>query len=85
MKEKLIEKLGNKLDSMNAFISDVREVNDGGEKTLEVVLDSEDYLDLKTVVKITRILNPIIDELNFIDGSYTLDVYAKEKGEIISE
>ena len=45
----------------------------------------ENYLDLKTVVKITRILNPIIDELNFIDGPYTLDVYAKEKGEEISE
>ena len=85
MKDRLIEKLGNKIDSMNAFIDDVRIVEESGEKTLEVVLDSEDYLDLKTVVKITRILNPIIDELNFIDGPYTLDVYAKEKGEEISE
>ena len=85
MKDRLIEKLGNKIDSMNAFVDDVRIVEDSGEKTLEVVLDSEDYLDLKTVVKITRILNPIIDELNFIDGPYTLYVYAKEKGEEISE
>ena len=85
MKDRLIEKLGNKIDSMNAFVDDVRIVEESGEKTLEVVLDSEDYLDLKTVVKITRILNPIIDELNFIDGPYTLDVYAKEKGEMTSE
>lgn len=85
MKDKLIKKLGNKIDGMNAFIDDVRIVEDNNEKTLEVVLDSDDYLDLKTVVKITRILNPIIDELNFIDGSYTLDVYAKEKGEEINE
>ena len=85
MKDKLLEKLGNKIDSMNAFVDDVRIVEENSEKTLEVVLDSEDYLDLKTVVKITRILNPIIDELNFIDGPYTLDVYAKEKGEMTSE
>lgn len=85
MKDKLIAKLGNKIDSMNVFIDDVRIVEENGEKTLEVVLDSEDYLDLKTVVKITRIINPIIDELNFIDGTYTLDVYAKEKGEEKSE
>ena len=85
MKDRLIEKLGNKIDSMNAFVDDVRIVEESGEKTLEVVLDSKDYLDLKTVVKITRILNPIIDELNFIDGPYTLDVYAKEKGEMTSE
>ena len=85
MKDRLIQKLGNKIDCMNAFIDDVRIVEDNSEKTLEVVLDSNDYLDLKTVVKITRILNPIIDELNFIDGSYTLDVYAKEKGEEINE
>ena len=85
MRDKLLEKLGNKIDSMNAFVDDVRIVEENSEKTLEVVLDSEDYLDLKTVVKITRILNPIIDELNFIDGPYTLDVYAKEKGEMTSE
>ena len=85
MKDKLLEKLGNKIDSMNAFVDDVRIVEENSEKTLEVVLDSEDYLDLKTVVKIIRILNPIIDELNFIDGPYTLDVYAKEKGEMTSE
>lgn len=85
MKDRLIEKLGNKIDGMNAFVDDVRIIEESGEKTLEVVLDSEDYLDLKTVVKITRILNPIIDELNFIDGPYTLDVYAKEKGEMTSE
>ena len=85
MKDKLIEKLGNKIDSMNAFISDVRIVDEMGEKTLEVEVDSEDYLDLKTIVKITRVINPIIDELNFIDGAYTLDVYAKEKGDITNE
>jgi len=86
MKEKLVEKVGNKLDSLNVFIYDVRVEQDEKEKTLVVVLDrNNDYIDLKTVVQATRILNPIIDSLNFIDSEYTLDVYAKEKGEVESE
>ena len=30
----------------------------------------------------TRIINPILDKLDLIKESYTLDVYAKEKGEV---
>lgn len=83
MKEKLVEKIGKKLDSLNVFIDDVRIEEENGDKTLVIVLDREnDYIDLKTVVQATRILNPIVDALNFIDSEYTLDVYAKEKGEV---
>lgn len=81
MKEKLVEKLGNKFQDMNIFIDDVYIVDENHEKTLTVVLDSEDMIDLKTVVKATRILNPIVDELDFVKEAYTLDVYAKEKGD----
>ncbi len=81
MKEKLIEKLGNKFQEMNIFIDDVYITEESQEKTLTVVLDSPNMIDLKTVVKATRILNPIVDELDFIKDAYTLDVYAKEKGD----
>ncbi len=84
MKEKLVQKLGNKLDNLNVFIDDVY-VQEKPEKTLTIVLDSEDMIDLKTVVKATRILNPIVDELDFIKDAYTLDVYAKEKGDESNE
>ncbi len=86
MKEKLLEQLGNKLNDLNVFIDDVSITEENNEKTLTIVLDrKEDYIDLKTVVKATRILNPIVDALDFIEGEYTLDVYAKEKGEITHE
>lgn len=81
MKEKLIAKLGNKLNELNVFIDNVYISEEGSEKILTIVLDSKDMIDLKTVVKATRILNPIVDELDFIKDAYTLDVYAKEKGD----
>ena len=79
MKEKLISMIGNKLDSLNVFVDDVKLVNSNNEKVLEIVLDrEEDFIDLKTVVMATRILNPIVDEMKLDIDS--LDVYAKEKG-----
>ncbi len=82
MKERLVDAVGKKLDSLEVVIDDVYVVEESGEKTLTVVLDSSvKIIDLKTVVQATRILNPIIDTLDFIEGPYTLDVYAKEKGE----
>jgi len=81
MKEQVINSVGNKLDSLEVFIDDVYIVTENNEKTLTIVLDSKNMIDLKTVVKATRILNPIIDKLDLIKENYTLDVYAKEKGE----
>ena len=80
MKEKIVEKLGTKLDSLNVFIDDVYIQEEPEGKTLTIVLDSSNIIDLKTVVNATRIINPVIDELDLIQESYTLDVYAKEKG-----
>ena len=79
MKEKLISMIGKKLDDLNVFVDDVKLVDSNNEKVLEIVLDrEEDFIDLKTVVMATRILNPIVDEMKLDIDS--LDVYAKEKG-----
>ncbi len=79
MKEKVVEAVSDKLDKLNCYIEDVRLVDDNNVKTLEIVLDSDDLLDINTVTMATRILNPIIDKLDLVDGSYVLDVYAEDK------
>ncbi len=81
MKEKIEEKLGNRLDKLHVFIDSVEILEEDQGKVLTIVLDSDEVIDLKTVVQATRILNPIVDELDLIDDAYTLDVYAKEKGD----
>ena len=81
MKERIIEAIGNKLDNLGVTIYDITYGKVDGENTLTIILDRDEIISLNEVVMATRIINPILDKLNIIDESYTLDVYAKEKGE----
>ena len=82
MKEKIIEAVGNKLDDIGVYIYDVTYGKENGENTLTIILDREEIISLNEVVMATRIINPILDKLDLIKESYTLDVYAKEKEEV---
>ena len=44
-------------------------------------IDSSDTIDVKKIVEATKIINPLIDELDLINEEYILDVYGKSKGE----
>lgn len=81
MKEKIIEEIGNKLDNLGIYIYDVTYSKVDGENTLTIILDRDEIISLNEVVMATRIINPILDKLDLIDEAYTLDVYAKEKGD----
>lgn len=82
MKEKIVEAVGNKLDDLGVFIDDITYGKVDNENTLTIILDSEEIIPLNKVVMATRIINPILDKLDLIKESYTLDVYAKEKGDV---
>ncbi len=81
MKEDLIKELGDSLNELNVNIYDVYEEREGKDTYLRVVLDSDDVIDLDRVVKATKIIDPIVDKMNLINGEYILDVYAKSKGD----
>lgn len=85
MKEKIIAEIGNKLDDLNLFIDDINYGKVDNENTLTIILDSSEIIPLNKVVMATRIINPILDKLDLIKESYTLDVYAKEKGDVKNE
>ena len=55
--------------------------NNGNYNVLEIVLDKVGGLDLEGVVSATNIINPIVDEYDFTNDSYILDVMSKERGE----
>lgn len=82
MKEKIITAVGDKLKDLDVFIDDITYGKVEGENTLTIILDSEEMIPLNKVVMATRIINPILDKLDLIEESYTLDVYAKSKGDV---
>lgn len=65
----------------NGYILDTVEyVKEGSMYFLRVVIDKEGFIDLDDCVKVSELINPIIDTLDFLEDSYTLDVCSKEKG-----
>ena len=56
------------------------ETNSGNYHVLSVVLDKVGGIDLDTIVYATNKINPIVDDYDFTDDSYILDVTSKERG-----
>lgn len=75
--KKIEELIKTPLEQLNLFVCSI-EYKD---KCLNIVLDSEEIIDLNKIVEATHVINKILDEKDFIKESYTLDVSSKEKGE----
>ena len=73
----LIEKSINE----NGYILDeVLYVKEDGNYFLRVVIDKNGVIDVEDCVTVTRIIDPILDTVDYIKDSYILDVCSKEKG-----
>lgn len=81
MKEKIVALVGNKLDELNLFIDDVVYEKKGNINYLRICLDSDNIIDVNTVVLATKIIDPLIDDASLINEEYILDIYGKSKGE----
>lgn len=78
---KLKEKISHVLSSKNIIVDEVSYRKEGTINFLEIVLDQDGGIDLDTIVDATNIINPIVDELDFIDESFIMDVVSKERGD----
>lgn len=47
---------------------------------LRVFIDKEGSVDIEDCVKVSKLINPILDEADLIAENYVLDVCSKEKG-----
>lgn len=81
MKDKIIERVNPAIIELNMFVSDVYLTDEENINTLNIELDSNEVIDVDRVVLATNIINPIIDELDLIDGEYVLDIHSREKGD----
>lgn len=85
MKEKVKNALDAKILDLGMFVTDVYMSIEEGVKTLNVELDSDDVIDVTRITEASKIINPIIDELDLVDGEYVLDIHSKVKGDDCNE
>jgi len=85
MKEKVKNALDAKILDLGMFVTDVYMSTEEGVKILNVELDSDDVIDVTRITEASKIINPIIDELDLVDGEYVLDIHSKMKGDDCNE
>ena len=82
MKEKVAKLVDEAIKELDVYVEDAFIDMEEGKKRFNIVLDSEEIIDLDRITEASRIINKIMDEneslLKDIDE---LDIYSKEKGE----
>lgn len=77
MLDKIKNSIEEPLKKEKIDIVDVYFEEEDGVKNLVIVIDTKPYVDIDTCVKATHIINPILDENDFIKEAYVLDVCSK--------
>ena len=82
MKEKISDLVENEIQKLNVFVDDVFVSTEEGKQILNIVLDSEEVIDLNLITEASRIINKLIEQKQVLDDDiYEGDIYSKEKGE----
>ena len=82
MKEKIAKLVNDDIKDLNVFVYDAFISEEEGKKIFNIVLDSEEVIDLNRITDASRIINKIIDSNEeVLEDSDELDIYSKEKGE----
>ena len=82
MKEKIASLIDESIKELNVFVDDAFISTEEGKKIFNIVLDSEEVIDLNKVTEASRIINKIIDaNESLLEDADELDIYSKEKGD----
>lgn len=72
--------LEKKVNEAGYILDDVKLEKEGTTLFLRLQIDKEGIIDVEDCVKVTNIVNPILDETDPIEENYILDVSSKERG-----
>lgn len=82
MKDKIAKLIDSEIENLNVYTDDAFISTEEGKKIFNIVLDSEDIIDLNKITDASRIINKIMDKnLEILEDADELDVYSKEKGD----
>lgn len=81
MKSKISALVDESLKELNVFVDDAFTTTEEGKQIFNVVLDSEEVIDLNRITEASRIINDILDKNEeILEDIDELDIYSKEKG-----
>lgn len=82
MKDKIDSLIQGKIRVFDVFLEDAFVDMEEGKKRLNIVLDSEEVIDLNRITEASRVINQLLDEDGkIIEDIDEVDIYSKEKGE----
>ena len=80
IEDKVRELIEKKIEENGYILDEVLYIKEDGNYFLRIVIDKNGIIDVEDCVTVTRIIDPILDEADYITDSYILDVCSKEKG-----
>ncbi|MCI5703364.1 MAG: hypothetical protein MR265_05215 [Erysipelotrichaceae bacterium] len=78
--EKVKKLLKDVIEENNYILDDVEYIIEGKVAFLRIYIDKDGFISIDDCVKVSNLINPILDEADLIEGNYMLDVCSKEKG-----
>ncbi len=78
--EKIKEIVTEAMNKEDIIVCSVSYEKENNYNFLKIVLDKVNGIDLDTIVEATNIINPLLDEYDFISDEYILDISSKERG-----
>ena len=77
---KVKELIKEPIENLGYTLSDVMYVHEDSTYYLRVIIDKEGFIDVEDCVKVTHLIDPMLDNIDYISDSYILDVCSYEKG-----
>lgn len=71
----------NDIEKLGLRLHDVKYIKEDNINYLRIIIDKEGYINLDDCVKTNKVIDPLLDNINFIDRAYILDVCSKVKEE----
>ena len=80
LEDKILNVIKKDVNNIGIEIKEVKYLKENGVNYLRIFIDKEPFINIDDCVKVTEIVNPILDEYDFIDEQYMLDISPIEKG-----
>lgn len=77
---KVKDLIKDKVEELGYILHDVEYVKEDGTYYLRVIIDKNGLIDVEDCINVTRVIDPMLDDADYIKDSYILDVCSYEKG-----